>query len=544
MSNARIQWPYYLSACIIRRNSRALFLITLALLLGASTLRGQTYLESVGVPPFTTKLPVENGFINAANGNLHLEIPLGSFPQRGGREDKIVLMYDSAIWNLALSLSPNNIPPSGSSERGLEGGWRLVASGDSGWASYGETDDGWCNVWQDYRTATFSPFIWSTPDGTQHSFPIATITALHPSNCPISNDTPTGSAFASDGTGYYMSVSHYTQAVVYAPDGTIVHNDGTPNAPKDTNGNYYVQGTNLRDTLARTPATTTINGNTITYALLNSQGTTTTYIVTTEVIPVHTNFYGLGYGEFSGNMAVIQSIHLPDGTSYSFTYDQGTAAGHYGLLTSMTLPTGGQISYSYVTYVDPTTTPYRWVSGRTTPDGTWSYSPQALQTSCQAELNCQTQLTVAKPSGDTNVYTFTLNGGSWPTGVQYYDHSTGLLVTTSQCFSFVTVTNGSCTYSVISGYYGASNVHLLAATTTLPVPGGNLSKTVEYAWDSNNYGNVTQISEWNFGSSPSNAADRTTFISYLNSTSYINAHIIDRPTSVTIHNSGEHGCAD
>jgi hypothetical protein len=53
----------------------------------------------LAVATFTTAVPVENGFFNAANSNLHLEIPWGaaSYPQRGGRQNKILLIYDSAF---------------------------------------------------------------------------------------------------------------------------------------------------------------------------------------------------------------------------------------------------------------------------------------------------------------------------------------------------------------------------------------------------------------------------------------------------------------
>src|ERR1700719_4299004 len=81
---------------------RALFIVVLICALGpgASILCGQTYLEQVGVPPFSAKVPVENGWINPATGNLHLEIPLGSYTQRGSSANRIVLMYDGALWYL------------------------------------------------------------------------------------------------------------------------------------------------------------------------------------------------------------------------------------------------------------------------------------------------------------------------------------------------------------------------------------------------------------------------------------------------------------
>jgi hypothetical protein len=52
----------------------------------ATEVRGQSYLQNIGIPTFSQIVPVENGYINLSTGDLHLEIPLGSFPQRGGRQ--------------------------------------------------------------------------------------------------------------------------------------------------------------------------------------------------------------------------------------------------------------------------------------------------------------------------------------------------------------------------------------------------------------------------------------------------------------------------
>jgi hypothetical protein len=64
---------------------------------------GEGSLPWLVVPTFTTLVPVENGFINAANSNLHLEIPLGaaSYRQRGGCQNKILLIYDSTFWRIS-----------------------------------------------------------------------------------------------------------------------------------------------------------------------------------------------------------------------------------------------------------------------------------------------------------------------------------------------------------------------------------------------------------------------------------------------------------
>src|SRR6266481_6279356 len=76
---------------------RWVLLLAVAWLLGpsATLLRSQTYLQSAGSPTFSTRIPVENGFIDASNGRLHLEIPMASYPQRAGRQYNVALMYDS-----------------------------------------------------------------------------------------------------------------------------------------------------------------------------------------------------------------------------------------------------------------------------------------------------------------------------------------------------------------------------------------------------------------------------------------------------------------
>ncbi|PYU23413.1 MAG: hypothetical protein DMG32_16190 [Acidobacteria bacterium] len=77
------------------------------------TAEAQNYLTQTGSPSFTTSQPVELGFVNVANGNLHLEIPLGYFPQRGSRGFAAKLIYDSRIWQVVTTTSstwqPNNV---------------------------------------------------------------------------------------------------------------------------------------------------------------------------------------------------------------------------------------------------------------------------------------------------------------------------------------------------------------------------------------------------------------------------------------------------
>jgi RHS repeat-associated protein len=549
--------------------TRIYLVLTLSCVLGtaAITARAQTYLENLGVPPFTTKLPVENGFINAANGDLHLEIPLGSFPQRAGSPEKIVLMYDSAIWsNAGINSYWYNDNISGNAGY-PSGGWRTVNSRDAGSFLEGDTSWGYCSHADDYYWDTYSPWIWVAPDGTQHSFPASTTIPRYPPFCP-GTGTPSSTAYASDASGYYISISNYVDATVYAPDGTIISTCADLNGcnagfygTKDSNGNvvppvsftfnYPVSTDTWVDTLGRNVLTwqQTQGSSTYTYSVPNAQGGTSTYTVHSQQINVCTNFGQPGVGEYcltsGGNFPVITEIDLPDGTSYYFKYDCDSGSGnsacgspsgqgaYYGLLTSMTMPTGATISYSYSNFTDATGNVYRWLTGRTTPDS-WTYSPSLLSTCSTGYVDCQQQYTVTKPSGDQTIYTFTLNGGAWPTQVQYNDHVSGLLATTIQCFSFVSFSNGNCSYGPTPGS-AATNVTKSGMTTTYP--GTNINTTTGYQYDNSTYGNVTQIAEWNFytGSLPTNA-DRTTNISYVYQTNsaYIGPNILNRPYVVVV----------
>src|SRR6202043_2989372 len=142
-------------------------------------------------------------------------------------------------------------------------------------------------------------------------------------------------------------------------------------------------------------------------------------------------------------------IDLPDGTKYSFTYDCDSSSnsacgsptghnGYYGVLTSMTLPTGGQIKYTWSVFTDGYANKYAWVSSRNTPDGNWTYTPALINSCSSGQVNCTQKVTVLKPSGDNDVYTFALNGGAWSGMVQYYTgavSSTNLIATVTQCFN-------------------------------------------------------------------------------------------------------------
>jgi RHS repeat-associated protein len=101
----------------------------------------------------------------------------------------------------------------------------------------------------------------------------------------------------------------------------------------------------------------------------------------------------------------VSSIALPDGTSYGFTYEPVL-----GRPLTITLPTGGQISYSWnglnagINCLDGGSSGFT----KTTPDGIWTYARSYSST---------TQLwttTITNPLGDQTVYTFGSSGTTYP----------------------------------------------------------------------------------------------------------------------------------
>jgi RHS repeat-associated protein len=491
--------------------------------LGSQAARAQGYLTQIGVPPFTTAEPVELGAVNVANGNLRLAIPIGSFPQRGGRRMVTTFVYDSAVWQRVGISSGNWLPTNVANSWG---GWRFVNSASPGTPSgpnvfvdfCGDGTPGNPKFW------TYGGFSWRDPGGTLRLFNVET--TKDPNNCSGAGDVPSAIGYAGDASGYQMSVTNYsTISGVFAPDGTQVYP-----AVKDTNGNFFSTDANgnVIDTLGRKPVTVTTNCNSnpnqICYDVLNSQGTSSRYTITTQSISVKSSFGQSGFTEYTGSITVVQSILLPDSTTYQFSYDSGTTAGHYGTLTGITLPTGGPISYGYTTYLDSQGSKYRWVSSRSSGGGNWSYTP-AIVTSCA--LGCQQKVTVLRPSGDNTIYVFTLNNGAWRSEVDSYTGTIG----TGSLLSIVAST---------WDFTAVPKIRLLRNSTTLPTPGGSFvtSKT-EMAYANTFNSNVASVKSWKFyaGSSPTfpTTPDRETDFVYHAS---FGSNIANRVSQTTTKGSG------
>jgi YD repeat-containing protein len=506
-------------------------------------LSAQSYLTSTGVSSFSTPYPAEMGTVDAASGNLHLEIPLGSFSQRAGSALVPKLVYDSHMWiPEPIGLGEYQWFPIGYVYGLAFETWGFTGGVDVGLYNVGGNG---CNL----------DYMLLDETGRQHYF-----------NIPGSsneNGCNGGTAYATDSSGLQLVqpglIGQYmygslAAGSVYAPDGTQVYGGGQGEPPtivgKDPNGNYFSltntealpgPGNPVIDTLDRTMVNV-LGGNSttspVTLQVMNSSGGVSDYVVNFSTIPVKTNFGSSGINECNEcEVTVITSIKLPDGTSsYSFLYDcdettgnaacnsPGGQSGYYGTLTSMTLPTLATITYGYSMFDgvswggSSNEYPSRWLTSKTSSAGLWTYSPAVTAgagtgNSCLGsyQVGCM-NVQVNRPDGSFEITGFIVDpyGGSWPQVIQSKSSSGTLLSTVNNVWDFSNV----CTLNLCGGK-GYQDVRKLSTSTTIPVPTGNITKQTTYTYDTPQTANITQIKEWKYqsGTFPS-IPDRATYLTY------------------------------
>jgi hypothetical protein len=334
--------------------------VSIIISLGTGALAQSSYLTSIGYPNTGIQLPTAGGTVDVTNGNLHVEIPLGNPTQRGSVKLQPRLIYDSRIWqpnsvNGNWVWAPNNVS-STQDDATAPSGWRFVIGSEY-------------NNWGSTITTTSQGFVrtnfyFTDAEGTTHSFNLITVQPFpdyYESTGPY-NDS--GSAYASDESGYVGIVSNYRVLTVYDPNGNIVTGSpltqgcapncsfaSIPFAGGDTNGNFNSTDANgnLIDTDGRIPVLVTNSGNTTTYSVLVPGGGRASYVVTYANVTYQTGFNESQVQEASGMFSAIQKITLPDGFYYLFTYQDDDPSGMYGELTQITLPQGGEVNYTYKT---------------------------------------------------------------------------------------------------------------------------------------------------------------------------------------------------
>ncbi len=294
--------------------------------------------------------------INIGNLNTHFEIPVVSKPGRG-QSFSYRITYDGLVWSAAGASGSEYWQP------------------DPGWGFHGQIGNGQINDGLaghlNYLTETIKCFndppswYWATRTsnyvyydafGQQHYFNYAT------DQC---QGTVTGDGSSSDSSGYYYNgilvVNRYgTQLNVPVNSGS-----GGTGSITDTNGNQINNngdGT-FTDTLGVTALAISGGGSassprSFTYKVANQSDSSITTAATTMSYRTYTVQTNFGCSDSSSAsiaeygplpMDLVDRITLADGTFYQFNYEvtPGASPNVTGRLSSITLPTGGMISYQY-----------------------------------------------------------------------------------------------------------------------------------------------------------------------------------------------------
>lgn len=531
----------------------------------------QGYLSSTGEPSFAVPQPAEMGTVDGLAGNLHLSIPLGSYPQRGGGTFDLKLDYDSHLWSAQPSGLSTAWYPAYYPGYLASGGWRVVAP--STWL--------FPNIRFHYLGNCLADVLLVEPNGTQHWFDI-----YDPfiSGCTYSSSAY---AWAIDSSGikllatFSSDLQHY-QFTAYSPDGTmLIQQNGNvsgsptlnPSAPEDSNGNFWTlagfQGVG-QDTTGRVPLQTpsgtgctfsSVTGATYyrCFDVSTSQGTSR-YTITWADISLKTSFQQSGTSECTTNCitTVIQNIALPDGTNYTFKYDCDSSTGnaacnsgsgqsaYYGTLTSMALPSGDTVTYGYTNFKDFNGAVSRWLTSKSSSKGYWSYNPAGiygLSTSnpCAPGYNVSClQTAIYRPDGSSEIVGWLLDaaGGAQAYQIRDFDRDgTTLLSTINNTWDLT----HPCSLGDCNGK-GFQNVHLLKKTETFPIPGGSLTKQTTYTYDAPTDSNITALKEWKYqnGTAPAfpSVPDKATYYTY----AALQNNNINRPVTKTVcNNTGSDG---
>ena len=527
-----------LPATLDSRFANSLLSFMFFLLLGFASripARAQTDpISEQGLKPFGSYDGGNIDVVNLMNGKLDLHVPIVSFPQRGGSLNMdFTLRYDNPIPYVTQICVP---PGSG---QNCTYQVFFVPKGVQVLSDFNMSLAGYVVNNKNVTTLVLA-------DGSTHEL-----------------GTLSGTVSESlDDTGFrYDSASDTVtdrKGVQYAgpSSGTI--------SKKDPNGNLITAtSSGWTDTLGRTipapPGTSTTNfsgctgtqqtASASTWSIQGFNGGTATYKLCYAAFPVSFSLEGQS---FSGSRTWLQSLVLPNNLTWTFEYDS------QGNLSTVTLPTGGTISYTWSVgrMCGSSSYPHRFYRALTSRtlnanDGTGSHTWNYQLTGGSIWPNNPPSLTatVTDPAGNDTVHGFTALGqcSFYETGETEYQGSASggnVLRTTSTTYSYSSDPNAPQ-----DGYTHVNNVLAIETDVSTTTSAGNQVKVVKKTYDSGftytgpvgggtaQYGNVVNEKEYDYGTTNTNGPLlRTTVTQYMalvNST-YQGYNLLDLPSSVQV----------
>lgn len=483
--------------------------------------------QSQGVPWYTIPLPVPGGFVDAATGNLHLEIPIASVPERNGDPLVSKLIYDTPLYAYNYNISGFSGGP----------GWRVfTGTSHSGTGFMASNTTQACPPGYTGNIYIYSAPSFTDSHGTTHSNNNQNLytkqVQCYSNGIPYGSqdDITSFSAVASDGSGYSFNVSNYTNLKIFSPDGWLVY-DSTGDAqsseyPVDTNGNYasYAEGSQP-DMLGRSPFQVGFHQcsrGSGTSTVRVSDGSTNTYTFTCTTYSLAEVISGTQY---TGTASFLTNVALPDGTQYSFSYDTGTTGTHLGGLLSVTLPASGVISFTYVGVTGGSSLPYR-VGTAAFAGGTWNLS-YAYNTSTGVTTTTVTSPLRHDSASNTNVTDqaiFTsVAFNPYIQTAQYYSGSSTLLRTVSTTYD--------------------SNGNFLPMTVTTALNDTGQSSSVSYQYYNLMRDYPTQKQETDFGGSVVRMTVTNYYGAFMKPQSinvYVGSNTTGTPVSSTLYSIDEY----
>ncbi len=368
--------------------------ILLILLLAAFPASAQV---TTGTPPFGS-FSGGPDVINLANLNSHISVPILNKPGRG-MNFTYDLSYDSSVWYPVGSSGSQIWQPVSN------WGWRGATETLSGYVtsywtlSYCYTwvcQSGHCHEQETGTTIRSGNWVYHDPFGIPH--PFAGLTVVQTGTCGGINNS-SFQATATDGSGYSISVANSGgQHTVISSSGSIMNapwqSSAGASTTTDRNGNQISVNSSgvFTDTLGTTALTVTGSGtpgSPYLFTYTAPSGASASYTMKYTTYGVETNFGCSNIGDYgtNGQMTanLVSEIDLPDiaanaNDKYTFTYE--ATPGHTGFVTgrlaSVTLPTGGTITYTYtggssgnITCADGSAAT---LTRAANPGGTWTYA--------------------------------------------------------------------------------------------------------------------------------------------------------------------------
>ena len=535
-------------------------LLVVAMMTGFSSV--QVAQVATGTPPYGSFGGGPFDTVNLGNLNVYFAIPLLNKSGRG-MPFLFDLSYNSSIWTPVttsgtMAWTPDSAWGWQSQTNAVTGYLRL-----SGLSVTHTTCTNSLGIQHpaNIYVSTYSGFVDRL--GTFHHVPGLQMTQAFDSNCEVTFSGTSGTA--NDGSGYVVAIGSgsgippITTTVTGRNGGTfqIGAASGAPVAT-DANGNEITSTvssgtTTYTDTLGQTVLTVSGSGTAsspITYSYTAPSGATAMYTVNYTQYTVATDFGVSGVTEYGPlSNPLVSGIQLPDGTSYAFAYEKtpgsctplsGTYSANCvtGRIASVTLPTGGTITYAYSggnngIESDGSTA---GLTRQLSPGGEWQYV-RTQQTDSTAHW--QTKITTPPDSqnsgsvGDDTVIDFQEDSSTVTPATDYFyetqrkayqgSASSGtLLATIIKCYNRV---YASCATTAVSSPIAQTDVY-----RQLPNGSTRLSQVLY-----NSYGLVTEDMEYTYGVATgvapvTTSLIRETDIAYASLTN----GIVNKPSSVTV----------